>query len=109
MTNSACVIIFLQMLSQNLQEYFTPYSVLSVLKLCYNNYIITSIGNYQLAYRCYKSILKSFPNNIDCLKFLVRLSTDQGLNDESAHYNELLRRAEKSLEAKRQVMNHLHL
>ncbi|XP_019856769.1 PREDICTED: intraflagellar transport protein 88 homolog [Amphimedon queenslandica] len=60
------------------------------------------MGNYQLAYRCYKSILKSFPNNIDCLRFLVRLSTDQGLNDESAHYNELLRRAEKSLEAKRQ-------
>ena len=57
-----------------------------------------------MAYHCYQSILKSFPDNIDCLKFLVRLSTDQGLTDDSAHYNELLRRAEKSLEAKKQVI-----
>ena len=59
-------------------------------------------GNYQLALRCYKDIHNRFPDNIDCLKFLVRLTSDLGLK-EAQEYSILLRKAEKTQEAKKQV------
>lgn len=59
------------------------------------------IGNYQQALQCYKEIHKKFPENVDCLKFLVKLCSDLGLK-ESQEYSLKLRKAEKLQEAKRQ-------
>ena len=59
-------------------------------------------GNYPLALQCYRDIHQHFPDNIDCLRFLVRLSTDMGLK-EAQEYSLLLQKVEKSREAKRQV------
>ncbi len=62
-------------------------------------------GSYQQALQCYKQIHKRFPENIDCLKFLVRLCTDLGLK-EAQEYSIKLRKAEKAREARRQVGTH---
>ena len=59
------------------------------------------IGNYQQALQCYKQIHKRFPENLDCLRFMVRLCNDLGLK-EAQDYSLILRKAEKSMEAKRQ-------
>lgn len=59
-------------------------------------------GNYQQALQCYKQIHRRFPESVDCLKFLVRLCTDLGLK-EAQEYSLKLRKAEKAMEAKRQV------
>lgn len=58
-------------------------------------------GNYQNAYNCYKSIHNSFPENMECLKFLVRVSNDLGLK-ESFEFTEKLRKLEKNKEIKDQ-------
>lgn len=60
-------------------------------------------GNYQLAYSCYKSIHKQFPENVDCLKFLFRLASDLGLKEVN-EYSLKLRKAEK-LKEEKQVSN----
>ena len=54
-------------------------------------------GNYQNAYNCYKSIHNQFPENVECLKFLIRVSNDLGLK-ETYEYSERLKRLEKSKE-----------
>ena len=59
-------------------------------------------GNYQQALQCYRDIHERFPDNIDCLKFLVRLSSDMGLA-EAQKYSLLLSKAEKAAEARRMV------
>ncbi|KAF0300600.1 Intraflagellar transport protein 88 [Amphibalanus amphitrite] len=51
-------------------------------------------GNYQRALAKYKEIHVKFPDNIECLKFLVRICTDLGLK-EAADYAVELKRAEK--------------
>ncbi|XP_037082902.1 intraflagellar transport protein 88 homolog isoform X2 [Pollicipes pollicipes] len=51
-------------------------------------------GNYQRALAKYKEIHIKFPDNIECLKFLVRICTDLGLK-EAADYAVELKRAEK--------------
>ncbi|CAG0895541.1 unnamed protein product [Cyprideis torosa] len=56
-------------------------------------------GNYQQALETYKHIHLRFPDNIDCLKFLVRLCNDLGLK-EAQEYSMELRRAEKSRDVK---------
>ncbi|KAA0195074.1 Intraflagellar transport protein 88 [Fasciolopsis buskii] len=58
-------------------------------------------GNYQQALETYKGMHKKFPDNIDCLRFLVRLSTDMGL-PEAQEYSNRLKRAEKTKEAREQ-------
>ncbi len=60
------------------------------------------IGNYQQALIYYKTIHRRFPESVDCLKFLVRLTTDLGLK-EAQDYSLKLRKAEKNLETKKQV------
>lgn len=59
------------------------------------------LGNYQQALQCYKQIHKYFPENLDCLRFMVRLCNDLGLK-ETQDYSLMLRKAEKSMEARRQ-------
>lgn len=52
-------------------------------------------GNYQQSLDTYKSIHRKFPENIECLKFLVRLCTDLGLKD-AQDYATKLKKAEKT-------------
>lgn len=56
-------------------------------------------GNYQQALLCYKMIHRKFPDNIECLKFLVRICDDLGLT-EVKEYSEKLRKLEKAKESK---------
>ncbi|XP_065057334.1 intraflagellar transport protein 88 homolog isoform X1 [Rhopilema esculentum] len=59
-------------------------------------------GNYQLALDAYKTIHRKFPENIECLKFLVRLCTDQGLDKEVQEFAIKLKKAEKAKELREQ-------
>ena len=52
-------------------------------------------GNYHRALETYKSIHRRFPENIECLKFLVKLTNDMGLK-EAAEYATELKKAEKA-------------
>ncbi|KAK6730670.1 hypothetical protein RB195_007255 [Necator americanus] len=58
-------------------------------------------GNYQKALDLYKNIHKKFPANIECLKFLVRITTDLGM-PESKEYMEKLGKAERVRQLKMQ-------
>ncbi|KAK0425986.1 hypothetical protein QR680_009488 [Steinernema hermaphroditum] len=51
-------------------------------------------GNYQKALELYRQIHKKFPENIECIKFLVRICTDLGM-PEAKEYVEKLSRTEK--------------
>ncbi|KAJ7394244.1 Intraflagellar transport protein 88 [Desmophyllum pertusum] len=61
-------------------------------------------GNYQQALETYKTIHKRFPENVECLKFLVRICTDLGLKDVQ-DYAQKLKKAEKARELKQQRAN----
>ncbi|CAG0923155.1 unnamed protein product, partial [Notodromas monacha] len=61
-------------------------------------------GNYQTALMTYKNIHFRFPENIECLKFLVRLCSDLGLK-EAQEYIVELKKAEKAKELKEQRAN----
>ncbi|XP_048834730.1 intraflagellar transport protein 88 homolog isoform X2 [Brienomyrus brachyistius] len=58
-------------------------------------------GNYQKALETYKDIHRKFPENIECLRFLVRLCTDMGLK-EVQDYATKLKKVEKMKEIKEQ-------
>ncbi|BFZ25395.1 hypothetical protein BsWGS_28434 [Bradybaena similaris] len=58
-------------------------------------------GNYQKALETYKQIHRKFPDNVECLKFLVRLCTDLGLGD-VLEYATKLKKAEKNQELREQ-------
>ncbi|XP_028291648.1 intraflagellar transport protein 88 homolog isoform X2 [Gouania willdenowi] len=58
-------------------------------------------GNYQKALETYKDIHHKFPENIECLRFLVRLCTDMGLK-EVQEYATKLKKVEKMKEIKEQ-------
>ncbi|TDH06583.1 hypothetical protein EPR50_G00114910 [Perca flavescens] len=58
-------------------------------------------GNYQKALETYKDIHRKFPENVECLRFLVRLCTDMGLK-EVQEYATKLKKAEKMKEIKEQ-------
>ncbi|KAF0290444.1 Intraflagellar transport protein 88 [Amphibalanus amphitrite] len=60
-------------------------------------------GNYQRALAKYKEIHMKFPDNVECLKFLVRICTDLGLK-EAADYSIELKKAEKSKEMRDERM-----
>uniref|UniRef100_A0A1I7XHN3 TPR_REGION domain-containing protein n=1 Tax=Heterorhabditis bacteriophora TaxID=37862 RepID=A0A1I7XHN3_HETBA len=51
-------------------------------------------GNYQKALELYRNIHRKFPSNIECLKFLVRITTDLGM-PESKEYTDKLEKAER--------------
>uniref|UniRef100_A0A8C0JI07 Intraflagellar transport protein 88 homolog n=1 Tax=Canis lupus dingo TaxID=286419 RepID=A0A8C0JI07_CANLU len=59
------------------------------------------IGNYQKALDTYKDIHRKFPENVECLRFLVRLCTDIGLK-EVQEYATKLKRLEKMKEIREQ-------
>jgi tetratricopeptide (TPR) repeat protein len=59
-------------------------------------------GNYRGALDAYKRIHRQFPDNIECLRFLVRLCTDMGL-PEVQEYVASLQRAERAREAREQM------
>ncbi|KAJ3333439.1 Intraflagellar transport protein 88 [Blyttiomyces sp. JEL0837] len=54
-------------------------------------------GNYQQAFETYKRIHVKFPENIECLRFLVRICTDLGMK-EVHEYVAKLAKAEKGRE-----------
>uniref|UniRef100_A0A8C3AMM7 Intraflagellar transport 88 homolog n=1 Tax=Cyclopterus lumpus TaxID=8103 RepID=A0A8C3AMM7_CYCLU len=58
-------------------------------------------GNYQRALETYKDIHRKFPENMECLRFLVRLCTDMGLK-EVQEYATKLKKAEKMKEIREQ-------
>ncbi|KAK3741791.1 hypothetical protein QZH41_001560 [Actinostola sp. cb2023] len=58
-------------------------------------------GNYQQALETYRNIHHKFPDNVECLKFLVRICTDLGLKDVQ-EYAQKLKKAEKARELKEQ-------
>ncbi|KAK4470466.1 hypothetical protein MN116_006018 [Schistosoma mekongi] len=58
-------------------------------------------GNYQQALETYRTLHRRFPENIECLQFLVRLSSDMGL-PEAQDYITKLKRAEKLKQAREQ-------
>ncbi|XP_037345527.1 intraflagellar transport protein 88 homolog isoform X2 [Pungitius pungitius] len=58
-------------------------------------------GNYQKALETYKDIHRKFPENVECLRFLVRLCTDMGLKDVQ-EYATKLKKAEKMKEIREQ-------
>ena len=58
-------------------------------------------GNYQNALQCYKRIHEKFPENVECLKFLVRICNDLTL-PEGMEYLERLKKLEKAKEMNNQ-------
>ncbi|XP_030613371.1 intraflagellar transport protein 88 homolog isoform X3 [Archocentrus centrarchus] len=58
-------------------------------------------GNYQKALDTYKDVHRKFPENVECLRFLVRLCTDMGLK-EVQDYATKLKKVEKMKEIKEQ-------
>ncbi|XP_069747454.1 intraflagellar transport protein 88 homolog isoform X2 [Narcine bancroftii] len=58
-------------------------------------------GNYQKALETYKDIHRKFPENIECLRFLVRLCTDMGLK-EVQEFATKLKKVEKMKELREQ-------
>ncbi|KAJ3218670.1 Intraflagellar transport protein 88 [Clydaea vesicula] len=54
-------------------------------------------GNYQKAFENYKKIHEKFPDNVECLRFLVRICTDLGMKDVHDYINKLAK-AEKNKE-----------
>ncbi|XP_029980611.1 intraflagellar transport protein 88 homolog isoform X5 [Sphaeramia orbicularis] len=58
-------------------------------------------GNYQKALETYKDIHRKFPENVECLRFLVRLCTDMGLK-EVQEYATMLKKVEKLKEIREQ-------
>ncbi|XP_014262316.1 intraflagellar transport protein 88 homolog [Cimex lectularius] len=59
-------------------------------------------GNYQAALNTYKNTLTRFPENVECLKYLVRLCSDLGLK-ETTEYAMELKRAEKAKEIRERI------
>ncbi|CAI5456116.1 unnamed protein product [Caenorhabditis angaria] len=51
-------------------------------------------GNYQKALELYRNIHRKFPQNIECLKFLVRITSDLGM-PEAKEFSDKLEKAEK--------------
>ncbi|KAJ3167375.1 Intraflagellar transport protein 88 [Geranomyces variabilis] len=54
-------------------------------------------GNYQQSFETYKRINEKFPDNVECLRFLVRICTDLGMK-ELHQYAEKLARTERAKE-----------
>lgn len=55
-------------------------------------------GNYQQSFETYKRIHEKFPDNVECLRFLVRICTDLGMKEVHEYVNKLSRAEEKARE-----------
>merc|ERR1711934_891379 len=55
-------------------------------------------GDYQLAFEIYRMIHADFPDNIECLRYLVHICDDLGKKDQVHEFVVKLRRAEKAQE-----------
>ncbi len=58
-------------------------------------------GNYHKALETYKTIHRKFPENIECLKFLVKICSDMGLK-EAMEYAQELKKAERARDMREQ-------
>lgn len=58
-------------------------------------------GNYHRALETYKTIHRRFPENIECLKFLVKICSDMGLK-EAMEYAQELKKAERTRDLREQ-------
>ncbi len=61
------------------------------------------IGNFQKALKIYQAIYQEYPDNLECLRFLVLLCKDMGLDYEQ--YAKELRRVELENEARGEYEN----
>merc|ERR1719230_1630791 len=55
-------------------------------------------GDYALAFDIYRQIHNDFPDNIECLRYLVHICDDLGKKDQVHEYVVKLRKAERALE-----------
>ena len=55
-------------------------------------------GDYQLAFEIYRLIHADFPDNIECLRYLVHICDDLGKKDQVHEYVVKLRKAERAQE-----------
>ena len=55
-------------------------------------------GDYQLAFEIYRLIHADFPDNVECLRYLVHICDDLGKKDQVHEYVVKLRKAERSQE-----------
>ena len=55
-------------------------------------------GDYQLAFEIYRMIHADFPDNVECLRYLVHICDDLGKKDQVHEYVVKLRKAERSQE-----------
>ena len=55
-------------------------------------------GDYALAFEIYRAIHASFPDNIECLRYLVHICDDLGKKDQSHDYVVKLRAVERAME-----------
>jgi len=55
-------------------------------------------GDYALAFEIYRAIHADFPDNIECLRYLVHICDDLGKKDQSHDYVVKLRAVERALE-----------
>ena len=55
-------------------------------------------GDYQLAFEIYRMIHADFPDNIECLRYLVHICDDLGKKDQVHEYVVKLRKAERAQE-----------
>jgi len=56
-------------------------------------------GDYQLAFDIYQQIHAEYPENIECLRYLVHICDDLGKKDQVHEYVVKLRKAERAMEA----------
>lgn len=59
-------------------------------------------GNYGRAMEVYKEVVQKFPDNVDCLKSLVKLCQDQGFTQQAKEYDEKSKKLQKSLAQREQ-------
>jgi len=55
-------------------------------------------GDYQLAFEIYKAIHADYPDNVECLRYLVHICDDLGKKDQVHEYVVKLRKAERQTE-----------
>ena len=56
-------------------------------------------GDYALAFEIYRAIHSDFPENIECLRYLVHICDDLGKKDQSHDYVVKLRAVERAMES----------
>jgi intraflagellar transport protein 88 len=56
-------------------------------------------GDYQLAFDIYQRIHSDYPENVECLRYLVHICDDLGKKDQVHEYVVKLRKAERAVEA----------